>query len=214
MHGRGRKRDCIFPSLCFTPKNGQVLKKNKMKKLFSRLLSHIGTHVMEGSGRMVVTAVGINSQTGIIFTLLGASEGEEEEKKKKGKGLSEEPPPSHPHGQTERGSGSGVEHLVGRLCRMMRTDLQTPCLAKGFIPDSPRCSNENRIRLCTPRSGCTGSCIYWWTIREQGRRPAQTGWQCAQAPTLSPFFLRHGGLYEPSRLRENYPGEETILLKL
>ncbi|CAD7680091.1 unnamed protein product [Nyctereutes procyonoides] len=42
-----------------------------------------GTHVMEGSGRMVVTAVGINSQTGIIFTLLGANEGEEEEKKKK-----------------------------------------------------------------------------------------------------------------------------------
>ncbi|KAM6217726.1 plasma membrane calcium-transporting ATPase 4 isoform 1-T1 [Rhynchocyon petersi] len=44
-----------------------------------------GTHVMEGSGRMVVTAVGINSQTGIIFTLLGASEGGGEEKKKKGK---------------------------------------------------------------------------------------------------------------------------------
>lgn len=120
-----------------------------MKKLFSHLLSHIGTHVMEGSGRMVVTAVGINSQTGIIFTLLGASEGEEEEKKKKGKGLSEEPLPSQPHGQTRRGSGSGVEHLVGRLCRMMRTDLQTPCLANGFIPDSPRCSNENRIRLCS-----------------------------------------------------------------
>ncbi|KAM6217728.1 plasma membrane calcium-transporting ATPase 4 isoform 3-T3 [Rhynchocyon petersi] len=44
-----------------------------------------GTHVMEGSGRMVVTAVGINSQTGIIFTLLGASEGGGEEKKKKAK---------------------------------------------------------------------------------------------------------------------------------
>ncbi|XP_067880287.1 plasma membrane calcium-transporting ATPase 3-like isoform X6 [Heterodontus francisci] len=42
-----------------------------------------GTHVMEGSGRMVVTAVGINSQTGIIFTLLGSGV-EEEEKKKKG----------------------------------------------------------------------------------------------------------------------------------
>jgi Ca2+ transporting ATPase len=41
---------------------------------------------MEGSGRMVMTAVGVNSQTGIIFTLLGASEEEEEEKKKKGKG--------------------------------------------------------------------------------------------------------------------------------
>uniref|UniRef100_A0A8C3KLY8 Calcium-transporting ATPase n=1 Tax=Calidris pygmaea TaxID=425635 RepID=A0A8C3KLY8_9CHAR len=42
-----------------------------------------GTHVMEGSGRMVVTAVGINSQTGIIFTLLGAGEGDEEKKVKK-----------------------------------------------------------------------------------------------------------------------------------
>ncbi|KAM9855088.1 plasma membrane calcium-transporting ATPase 1-like isoform 3-T3 [Aulostomus maculatus] len=51
-----------------------------------------GTHVMEGSGKMVVTAVGVNSQTGIIFALLGASEegdGDEEkvekEKKKKEK---------------------------------------------------------------------------------------------------------------------------------
>ncbi|XP_060628995.1 plasma membrane calcium-transporting ATPase 4 isoform X4 [Anolis sagrei] len=44
-----------------------------------------GTHVMEGSGRMLVTAVGVNSQTGIIFTLLGAGEGEEEKKVKKAK---------------------------------------------------------------------------------------------------------------------------------
>ncbi|XP_040178817.1 plasma membrane calcium-transporting ATPase 3 isoform X3 [Rana temporaria] len=44
-----------------------------------------GTHVMEGSGRMAVTAVGINSQTGIIFTLLGAGGEEEEKKDKKGK---------------------------------------------------------------------------------------------------------------------------------
>ncbi|XP_053310350.1 plasma membrane calcium-transporting ATPase 4 isoform X2 [Spea bombifrons] len=42
-----------------------------------------GTHVMEGSGRMVVSAVGVNSQTGIIFTLLGANEGAEEDKKSK-----------------------------------------------------------------------------------------------------------------------------------
>lgn len=40
---------------------------------------------MEGSGRMVVTAVGVNSQTGIIFTLLGAGVEEEEKKEKKGK---------------------------------------------------------------------------------------------------------------------------------
>lgn len=44
-----------------------------------------GTHVMEGSGRMVVSAVGLNSQTGIIFTLLGASENDEEKKVKKSK---------------------------------------------------------------------------------------------------------------------------------
>ncbi|KAJ8400188.1 hypothetical protein AAFF_G00398820 [Aldrovandia affinis] len=44
-----------------------------------------GTHVMEGSGRMVVSAVGLNSQTGIIFTLLGAGGDDEEKKAKKGK---------------------------------------------------------------------------------------------------------------------------------
>ncbi|KAM8740808.1 plasma membrane calcium-transporting ATPase 1 isoform 1-T1 [Acanthopagrus schlegelii] len=46
-----------------------------------------GTHVMEGSGKMLVTAVGVNSQTGIIFTLLGSAEDddEEEEEKKKEK---------------------------------------------------------------------------------------------------------------------------------
>ncbi|XP_013876791.1 plasma membrane calcium-transporting ATPase 1 isoform X1 [Austrofundulus limnaeus] len=47
-----------------------------------------GTHVMEGSGKMVVTAVGVNSQTGIIFTLLGSTEdgdGDGEDKKDKKK---------------------------------------------------------------------------------------------------------------------------------
>lgn len=47
-----------------------------------------GTHVMEGSGKVVVTAVGVNSQTGIIFSLLGASEdsdGEEKAEKEKKK---------------------------------------------------------------------------------------------------------------------------------
>jgi len=47
-----------------------------------------GTHVMEGSGKMIVTAVGVNSQAGIIFTLLGAAVDEQEQaikKMKKGK---------------------------------------------------------------------------------------------------------------------------------
>ncbi|KAF3859200.1 hypothetical protein F7725_021599 [Dissostichus mawsoni] len=44
-----------------------------------------GTHVMEGSGKMLVTAVGVNSQTGIIFTLLGSAEDDEEEEEEKKK---------------------------------------------------------------------------------------------------------------------------------
>ncbi|MCJ8742992.1 hypothetical protein PDJAM_G00088600 [Pangasius djambal] len=57
-----------------------------VKKLLDKdpmLLS--GTHVMEGSGKMVVTAVGVNSQTGIIFTLLGAGEDDEDEEKEEKK---------------------------------------------------------------------------------------------------------------------------------
>lgn len=47
-----------------------------------------GTHVMEGSGKMLVTAVGVNSQAGIIFTLLGAAVDEQEaEIKKMKKGM-------------------------------------------------------------------------------------------------------------------------------
>ncbi|XP_042884673.1 plasma membrane calcium-transporting ATPase 2-like isoform X1 [Penaeus japonicus] len=51
-----------------------------------------GTTVMEGSGRMVVTAVGVNSQAGIIMTLLGATDkgkdgtkGKDKEKKQEEK---------------------------------------------------------------------------------------------------------------------------------
>lgn len=44
-----------------------------------------GTHVMEGSGKMMVTAVGVNSQAGIIFALLGAAQDDAKNKDKKGK---------------------------------------------------------------------------------------------------------------------------------
>uniref|UniRef100_A0A3Q2X5V7 Calcium-transporting ATPase n=1 Tax=Haplochromis burtoni TaxID=8153 RepID=A0A3Q2X5V7_HAPBU len=62
-----------------------------------------GTHVMEGSGKMVVTAVGVNSQSGIIFTLLGA--GDEEDKGKKGEkkdGASVEMQPLNGEGEPEK----------------------------------------------------------------------------------------------------------------
>lgn len=65
-----------------------LIKKDETENIV--LLS--GTHVMEGSGRFLVIAVGLNSQTGIIMTLLGATQeeeidediDEEEEAKKKG----------------------------------------------------------------------------------------------------------------------------------
>lgn len=47
--------------------------------------SYSGTHVMEGSGKVVVTAVGINSQTGIIMKLLGATQASEEDEEKEKK---------------------------------------------------------------------------------------------------------------------------------
>uniref|UniRef100_A0A8C8HW99 Calcium-transporting ATPase n=1 Tax=Oncorhynchus tshawytscha TaxID=74940 RepID=A0A8C8HW99_ONCTS len=42
-----------------------------------------GTHVMEGSGKILITAVGVNSQTGIIYTLLGAEEDEDDDEDEK-----------------------------------------------------------------------------------------------------------------------------------
>merc|ERR1712200_302044 len=56
---------------------------NKGNAIDPMLLS--GTHVMEGSGKVLVTAVGVNSQAGIIFTLLGAAADEVKEEQKKQK---------------------------------------------------------------------------------------------------------------------------------
>ncbi|XP_044008556.1 plasma membrane calcium-transporting ATPase 3 isoform X7 [Aphidius gifuensis] len=64
-----------------------------------------GTHVMEGSGKMLVAAVGVNSQAGIIFTLLGAAvDQQEQEIKKMKKGEEAGEITSNSHG------GSGVQH--------------------------------------------------------------------------------------------------------
>ncbi|XDA81472.1 hypothetical protein R6Z07F_011402 [Ovis aries] len=62
--------------------SGEALTTPAPSPLPADTATETGTHVMEGSGQMAVTAVGISSQTGIIYTLSGASEWEEEEKKK------------------------------------------------------------------------------------------------------------------------------------
>ncbi|TRY86614.1 hypothetical protein DNTS_018591 [Danionella cerebrum] len=95
-----------------------------------------GTHVMEGSGRMLVTAVGVNSQTGIIFTLLGAG-GEEEEKKEK-KGMERSP-------QVCRSSGlaAGDGHQVSGTV----APLQPLALLLHLLPLYSGCSSCCSISL-------------------------------------------------------------------
>lgn len=75
---------------------------------------------MEGSGKVMVTAVGINSQAGIIFTLLGAAVDEEAaEAKKKRKG---EIPPC---------CTASVAYLRVLCCREM-TRKNTCCMSERF----------------------------------------------------------------------------------
>ena len=67
-----------------------------------------GTHVMEGSGKVVVTAVGINSQAGIIFALLGAVEEQaDKEEKKRAK-----------EGEIEREKGQTRQTLLGLMMQI------------------------------------------------------------------------------------------------
>ena len=48
---------------------------DQIKKSVARPMLFAGTKVMEGSAKVLITAVGINSQTGIIMSLLGATDG-------------------------------------------------------------------------------------------------------------------------------------------
>ncbi|XP_036145958.1 plasma membrane calcium-transporting ATPase 2 isoform X2 [Monomorium pharaonis] len=77
-----------------------------------------GTHVMEGSGKMLVTAVGVNSQAGIIFTLLGAAVDQQEQeikKMKKGEESVEITGNSHVTGGGGGGGGGGVSSGGGSV---------------------------------------------------------------------------------------------------
>ncbi|XP_038596271.1 plasma membrane calcium-transporting ATPase 2 isoform X1 [Tachyglossus aculeatus] len=89
-----------------------------------------GTHVMEGSGRMLVTAVGVNSQTGIIFTLLGAG-GEEEEKKDKKVDSSH---PSHLTSATDGAAGANA------------TDNANASLVNGKMQDGNTDSTQSKAK--------------------------------------------------------------------
>eukprot|EP00092_Neocalanus_flemingeri_P032059 GFUD01034844.1.p1 GENE.GFUD01034844.1~~GFUD01034844.1.p1 ORF type:complete len:1187 (+),score=184.87 GFUD01034844.1:419-3979(+) len=114
-----------------------------------------GTHIMEGSGKVLVTAVGVNSQAGIIFTLLGAAaeEIDEVEKKKKKE-------------KKKKGAGGAINDLALTDIPQIRVDVEegvgnahpnhtlpnsTP--GKGGVPDSPEreiggeCGDEEKSVL-------------------------------------------------------------------
>uniref|UniRef100_A0A8D8W088 Calcium-transporting ATPase n=1 Tax=Cacopsylla melanoneura TaxID=428564 RepID=A0A8D8W088_9HEMI len=69
-----------------------------------------GTHVMEGSGKMLVSAVGVNSQAGIIFTLLGAAVDEQEQEIKKKR--KEERKSGKKRSITDEAPATGNSHLA------------------------------------------------------------------------------------------------------
>lgn len=50
---------------------------DQIKKSINKPMLFSGTKVMEGSAKVLITAVGINSQTGIIMSLLGATESDD-----------------------------------------------------------------------------------------------------------------------------------------
>ncbi|XP_078339842.1 plasma membrane calcium-transporting ATPase 2-like isoform X8 [Crassostrea virginica] len=86
-----------------------------------------GTHVMEGSGKMLVTAVGVNSQTGIIFALLGASneDGEKERKKdKKDKNRL----------KGEEGNGGSRTNTAGQNTPLLSNDAETKVDIENIHP--------------------------------------------------------------------------------
>uniref|UniRef100_A0A4W4GMY3 Calcium-transporting ATPase n=1 Tax=Electrophorus electricus TaxID=8005 RepID=A0A4W4GMY3_ELEEL len=97
-----------------------------------------GTHVMEGSGRMVVTAVGLNSQTGIIFTLLGAGGEEEEKKVKKGETV------------RKRFITSGKLHVLMGPARLIMSAVTVIILILYFVIDTFGVQGREWKAECTP----------------------------------------------------------------
>ncbi|KAJ8258659.1 hypothetical protein COCON_G00176710 [Conger conger] len=100
-----------------------------------------GTHVMEGSGRMLVTAVGVNSQTGIIFTLLGAGGEEEEKKEKKGQAVEDgQQPADHSHPSSNPISTIATDGAAGANAP------GNASLVNGKIQDGNMENNQTKVK--------------------------------------------------------------------
>lgn len=105
-----------------------------------------GTHVMEGSGKVLVSAVGVNSQAGIILTLLGAAHTENKEQKKKKK-KSKDAKKGHRKKKgepdEEAGAMSGNSHLAGGAGGAITANTHVePARADSIVP-SPAAEDSN-----------------------------------------------------------------------
>jgi Ca2+ transporting ATPase len=96
---------------------------------------------MEGSGKMIVTAVGVNSQAGIIFTLLGAAVDEQEKAAKQNKSgknrkAREASPDDVEQGLGNSNAGTGNSHgAAGDVTA--KNQVTTPPASKGAAGDDP-----------------------------------------------------------------------------
>nr|ABL63470.1 plasma membrane calcium ATPase [Pinctada fucata] len=103
-----------------------------------------GTHVMEGSGKMLVTAVGVNSQTGIIFALLGASAEEEKKaKKEKNKNKGDDP-------------NAGARSQGGVNVPLLTSDADAKVDIDTIDPQIPHGNSHNNTNANVTKNGETG----------------------------------------------------------
>ncbi|XP_019716045.1 plasma membrane calcium-transporting ATPase 1-like isoform X1 [Hippocampus comes] len=113
-----------------------------------------GTHVMEGSGRMVVSAVGLNSQTGIIFTLLGASENDEEKKAKKSK--KQGPPENRNKAKTQDGIALEIQPLKSEEAAESEEKEEAKPVKKVIVPKKEKSVLQGKLTRLAVQIGKAG----------------------------------------------------------
>ncbi|XP_061642388.1 plasma membrane calcium-transporting ATPase 1-like isoform X5 [Phyllopteryx taeniolatus] len=113
-----------------------------------------GTHVMEGSGRMVVSAVGLNSQTGIIFTLLGAGENGEEKKAKKSK--KQGPPENRNKAKTQDGVALEIQPLKSEEAGESEEKEEAKPVKKVIVPKKEKSVLQGKLTRLAVQIGKAG----------------------------------------------------------
>ncbi|XP_049588480.1 plasma membrane calcium-transporting ATPase 1 isoform X1 [Syngnathus scovelli] len=113
-----------------------------------------GTHVMEGSGRMVVSAVGLNSQTGIIFTLLGAGDNGEEKKAKKSK--KQGPPENRNKAKTQDGIALEIQPLKSEEAAESEEKEEAKPVKKVVVPKKEKSVLQGKLTKLAVQIGKAG----------------------------------------------------------